>query len=50
MSCPLPNHDKQRIKYVCVDKMCRLGKKIGCADCFLECHATHKRMRLEEFQ
>lgn len=50
MSCQIPSHDSQKIKYICLDKSCSSSKKTGCADCFLESHATHKRMMLEEFQ
>ncbi|CAD8198995.1 unnamed protein product [Paramecium pentaurelia] len=49
INCQNPNHDSQRIKYICVDPNCQVQQKIGCADCFLEDHVTHQRKTLDQF-
>ncbi|CAD8111331.1 unnamed protein product [Paramecium primaurelia] len=49
-NCQHPNHDSQRIKYVCVDPQCSIPKKIGCADCFLDDHITHIRKTTTQFK
>ncbi|CAD8096491.1 unnamed protein product [Paramecium primaurelia] len=49
MNCQNSNHDSQRIKYICVDPICQVQQKIGCADCFLEDHVTHQRRTVEQF-
>ncbi|CAD8120801.1 unnamed protein product [Paramecium sonneborni] len=49
INCQNPNHDSQRIKYICVDPICQTQQKIGCADCFLEDHVTHQRKNVEQF-
>ncbi|CAD8213546.1 unnamed protein product [Paramecium octaurelia] len=49
-NCQHPNHDSQRIKYVCVDPSCSIPKKIGCADCFLDDHISHVRKTTTQFK
>ncbi|CAK62954.1 unnamed protein product (macronuclear) [Paramecium tetraurelia] len=49
INCQNPNHDSQRIKYICVDPNCQAQQKIGCADCFLEDHVTHQRKTVDQF-
>ncbi|CAD8106595.1 unnamed protein product [Paramecium sonneborni] len=49
INCQNSNHDSQRMKYICVDPICQTQQKIGCADCFLEDHATHQRKTIEQF-
>ncbi|CAD8121468.1 unnamed protein product [Paramecium sonneborni] len=48
--CQNPNHDNQRLKYICVDPNCQVQKKIGCADCFLDDHITHIRKTTTQFK
>ncbi|CAD8173561.1 unnamed protein product [Paramecium pentaurelia] len=48
--CQNPNHDSQRLKYICVDPNCSVPKKIGCADCFLDDHITHIRKTTTQFK
>ncbi|CAD8203548.1 unnamed protein product [Paramecium pentaurelia] len=48
--CQNPNHDSQRLKYICVDPNCCVPKKIGCADCFLDDHITHIRKTTTQFK
>ncbi|CAK82681.1 unnamed protein product (macronuclear) [Paramecium tetraurelia] len=48
--CQNPNHDSQRLKYICVDPNCNVAKRIGCADCFLDDHITHIRKTTAQFK
>ena len=48
MRCEKPEHEQQRMKYICIDTTCTQGARVGCADCFLELHANHKRDAVEQ--
>lgn len=45
----IEHHDRQRIKYICIDENCTNAVKLGCADCFLEQHCTHERAIASKF-
>lgn len=39
--CSKPNHDKNKLLYICLNPLCKASTRLGCAYCLLEEHNNH---------
>lgn len=50
--CPKPDHENNRISFICIEDHCFSDSRLGCAYCFLENHQTHiqNKLKIEIFE
>ena len=50
--CSNPDHENNKISFICLQEICQANSRLGCAHCFLEFHQNHinQKLKISVFQ